>query len=137
MFHLISIDIRLHVLNIQNKILFFLSLACLYVAPSLSVQLDDEKIIEDKVLQRYVKDEILFFDTRLGKYTLGEAEAVVMPNGIGFHFEGFVEILDFPINFEQSSRSYKGWYINQDSVFELVLNGPENSYIKLKTKSST
>jgi hypothetical protein len=72
---------------------------------------------------RFEDNEELIFTVLLDKYTLGDALAITMNGNIAYDLSSFAELVDFPITFDNSNKSFTGWYIKESNNFSLKTLG--------------
>ena len=78
---------------------------------------------ENALTSRYEDGEELIFEVLLDKYTLGEAFAVAQNGDVLYDLSNLLELVDFPIEFDNASRTYNGWYIKEANNFSLAVLG--------------
>jgi hypothetical protein len=93
---------------------------------SLSAQESKSSIADESSTSRFAEGEELIFTVLLDKYTLGDAFAITLNGSVAYDFASFTELLDFPITFDSTRKSYNGWYIQESNTFSLqTLGEPE------------
>jgi hypothetical protein len=92
-------------------------------SPSVFAQESNNSIPDESSTSRFGDNEELIFTVLLDKYTLGDAYAITMNGNIAYDLSSFTELVDFPIIFDNSNKSFNGWYIEESNSFSLKTLG--------------
>ncbi|MFC3120371.1 hypothetical protein [Agaribacter flavus] len=104
------------------KISVFICLSSFFLLSEISAQeagatLPESSEEEFLLAGRFEVGEVLFFDVRVAKYRFGFVPAVVTENGLAFDFEVYLSSLNLPINIENETKAYSGWFIETSNTF--------------------
>ncbi len=75
---------------------------------------------ENQLIQeRFEDQEELIITLLLDKYVLGESFVAINSDKVAYDLNSFFELIDFPIKYDNSTRSFVGWYIREGNEFSL------------------
>ena len=85
---------------------------------------------------RYPLGEELIFSVQVGKYKIGEVNALAIESGLAFELSSYVAVFDFPISLNSSLQIYEGWFIEESNTISIVLQPKINNEFQLEVDNN-